>query len=36
MSLKELLGRAQYASDGTEREIRFVATSVHNSSEAED
>ena len=36
MSLKDLLSQSQYASDGTEREIRFVVASFHDGLEAED
>ena len=36
MSLKDLLSSSQHASDGTEREIRFVVTSVFDSLGAED
>ena len=36
MSLKDLLSRSQHASDGTEREIRFVVASIHESLELED
>ena len=36
MSLKDLLSQSQHASDGTEREIRFVVASFHDGLEAED
>ena len=36
MSLKDLLSSSQHASAGTEREIRFVVTSVFDSLGAED
>ena len=36
MSLKDLLSSSQHASDGTEREIMFVVTSVFDSLGAED
>ena len=36
MYLKQLLSRSQHASDGTEREIRFVVAYVHDNLEAED
>ena len=35
MSLKDLLSRSQHLSNGTEREIRFVVTSVFDSLGAE-
>lgn len=36
MYLKQLLSRSQHASDGTEREIRFVVAYVHDNLEAQD